>query len=530
MEDQDKVVTRSALHFLSGTFLSRFAGLFREISMAICFGATPLIAAFFVAYRFSNLIRRLFGESALLSGFSPYFESAKTESVKEGAKFFRDLFATLLLSLGGILAGLELGLFFLGKWSSISLGSQQMIYLIMLMLPGSLFICLYALFSAFLQCEKKFFIPGVAPVAFNFISILSVWLFKDFIPFQAMVALSISVVIAFLFQWIVVIPSSFKILKEHLSFKEWMQASIFSLKIRKMMGAMLLTIIGIGAVQINTALDTLFARAASLSGPAYLSYAIRFHQLPLSLFGISLGVALLPSLARLLQSGDQGAYHNLLQMALKKSFALMFPATAAVFLLGFSSVRLVYGHGAFDIMAVVETTKCLWGYALGLVPAVFVLLLAPAFYAQKDFKTPLRAALFSVALNIFLNALFVFVFKWGAVSIAVATSVAALFNYLYLFLRFSEKVAPLFDRETQRYMGKMAIVTMVAGTIALWMGGHYWGNLSWKVFKGESIPALSSHFFGQLQEVVATGGLFLILFIFFAKLAKVDQFFFWKKK
>lgn len=86
--DTPKTVTRSAFHFLSGTLLSRLTGLGRDMSMAFCFGSDPGVAAFMVAFRFANLLRRLVGEGPLASGFIPYFERMKGESTRQGALFF----------------------------------------------------------------------------------------------------------------------------------------------------------------------------------------------------------------------------------------------------------------------------------------------------------------------------------------------------------------------------------------------------------------------------------------------------------
>ena len=59
--DTPNVITKSAKQFFYGTFLSRISGFFRDAILAFFFGASPIIAAFMVAFRFSNLLRRLFG-------------------------------------------------------------------------------------------------------------------------------------------------------------------------------------------------------------------------------------------------------------------------------------------------------------------------------------------------------------------------------------------------------------------------------------------------------------------------------------
>ena len=118
--DNPKAISRSAMHFFSGTLLSRMSGMFRDMAMAFCFGASPAIAAFMVAFRFANLIRRLFGEGSLSSGFIPHFESIRVTDPEGGTRFFRDFTASLTILILICIAVLESGLFVWLKWGGLS--------------------------------------------------------------------------------------------------------------------------------------------------------------------------------------------------------------------------------------------------------------------------------------------------------------------------------------------------------------------------------------------------------------------------
>jgi putative peptidoglycan lipid II flippase len=485
--DRPQSISKSAIAFLSGTFLSRVTGMCRDIAMAFSFGAHPAIAAFLVAFRFSNLLRRLFGEGQMTAGFIPYFESIRKESPEKGALFFRDLFHSLSLFLILLIAIVEIGLYFWWR-----LERNELLFLTMLMLPGTLFICLFGLTSSLLQCEKRFFLPGFAPVAFNFVWIGAALLWRNRPPEEAAIALSVAIVIAFAMQWLTTVPATLRYLKERLSFSELFRPKFFPSEILKLVQPLLYGMIGIGAVQINTALDGVFARFASLEGPAYLWYAIRMEQLPLALFGIALASALLPPLARAIEDRDEEKYRTLLQFALKRSFAWIFPCMMAIFVLGAASVNLLYGHGHFSEEATRETLFCLWGYGAGLLPSVFVLLLAPAFYAQKDYRTPMRASLFSVLLNLILNTLMVFVLEWGAFSIAIATSGAALFNCFYLMKRLA---VPLFSWSLFRYFAHLGAIVLLATSLTLLLGHFLISDPTCRIAMGQ--PA---HFVRTFQE------------------------------
>lgn len=521
--DQPKSIVRSAMHFFSGTFLSRVTGFMREIAIAACFGAGIGIANFFVAQRFSILMRRLFGEGSLLAGFSPNFESARAVSAKEGATFFRDLTASVSFCLIAIIAIVEGTLFVFLRHSVITQETKEILYLTMTMLPGVLFICLYALFSALLQSERKYFVSSASPLMYNVIFLVAIWWVKDWISADAMQGLALGVVGAFLCQWLMVIPGAVKLLKPYLSWKEWLRPKLFSPQFIQMVKGIIYTVIGVGAVQINTAVDTLFAHAASLSGPAYLNFAIRLHHLPLSLFGIALASALLPPLSRAMQGGQIAEYLKLLHFALSRSFTVVFPCSVAVLVLGASAVNLVYGHGLFDFQATVQVTICLWAYGIGLMPAVLVLLLAPAFYAKKDFKTPLKASLFSVLLSLVLNAILVFWLGLGAASIALATSVAAFANYKFLSRKLSDAIGPLFDKESRNACVKVMTCSLLAGISTLAVGHYFLHDPTMSMLLHAKEVVFSRALSHQCFQFLSLFVLFSGLLFFYAWVVKAES-------
>ncbi len=464
--DSHRSIARSASHFFTGTFISRLTGMVRDIFMAFYFGATPAVAAFLVAFRLSNILRRLLGEGALLNGFIPFFERKRSENRMLGAIFFRDLFWSLTLILLSTILILEIILYSITKLCSLSDGAFSIFFMTMIMLPGLLFICLFGLSAALLECEKNFFIPGIAPVAFNIIWIIAIYLFKDYQPSQGMIRISIFIVFAFFLQWCVTMKWVVLYLKKFISVGEWFTFRLFTKELREIAMPLLLGVIGIAAVQINSAVDIIISRLASLEGPAYLNYAGRLYQLPLALFGIAISSALMPPLSRAIKNEDNDRYKSLLSFAFDRVFSLLFPITISIFIIGGVSVNLLYGRGEFNAISIVNTTCCLFGYAIGLVPSAFTLILATAFYAKNDFLTPTIASLLSVFLNIFLNLLMVFVFKFSVSSIAISTAVTAIFNMYFLWKKIGE---PIFGSSIYFFL-KVVVASFVAGLFTFLAG------------------------------------------------------------
>jgi len=518
IEDHPRRIIRSAFSFLTGTLLSRFTGLLRDVSMAFCFGSSPAIAAFMIAFRFSHLLRRLLGEGSLSSGVIPHFETLRKEAPREGALFFSTLFRCIALFVLGTVCLVEGVLYFLLKSGVLSYEGQEVLLFTMWMLPGMLFICLFGLSNALLQCEKYFFLTGVAPIAFNCVWILAIFFLKDLSPTQAAQGLSIAVVLALCGQWLMVAPKMFSLLRKALSWKECFFGKVFTPELGAVLKPFLLSLVGVSAVQINSALDALFARAASLEGPAYLWYAIRMEQLPLALVGVALSSALLPALSRAFQGGNLSLYCQQLRFAFQRSLSVMLPASMAILVLGLSSVNLLYGRGEFHTQACLETTYCLWGYGVGLVPSVFVLTLASAFYAQKDFITPMRGTLFSVALNLLLNAVQVFMLGWGPFSIALSTSLCAFFNCLYLIYHLQKKRILVLDLSFWMHGLKILFCVSVAGVATLFLGHHLVGDPTLHLLLGK--PLLYLHlpreFFEQILRFAALGGTFALIVLSYA--------------
>ncbi|KKK93270.1 hypothetical protein LCGC14_2694560, partial [marine sediment metagenome] len=269
-------------------------------------------------------------------------------------------------------------------------------------------------------------------MAFNLIWIFSCIIFRNLIDEKFVYVLATSIVFAFFFQYFTTAFSSFKIISKELKISEILKPKLFTSDIKKLIKPIFLSILGIGAVQINSALDAAFAIFAEKSGPAYLWYAIRVYQLPLALFGIAISSAILPPLARAYKLDDFQNFKRFLNLAFLKSFSLMLISSFALILIGPSLINLLFARGAFKLDAIINTSYSLFGYSIGLLFATFVMIISQAFYAKKEYFIPTIASISSVFFNILLNSIFIFVFHMKSASVAIATSISAILNFLIL--------------------------------------------------------------------------------------------------
>lgn len=467
-KDSTITLLRSIKHFFSGTVISRVSGLLRDIAMAFAFGTQGTVAAFLMAFRFAHLLRRLFGEGAMQSAFIPIFEKLKRSAPERATRFFVDLTASLSIFLIAIIlmgmgaCGLCLGL------DLVSENNREVLVYTLIMLPSLLFICLYGLNAALLQCAHNYLTPSIAPVLFNIVWIAGALMLADIPIDQAMPWLSVFIIIACACQWAVTLPQTIQTIKHYDPKTLWSNIRLFTPDIKILAAPLFMAIVGVSASQINNALDVIFARYADTEGPAYLWYAIRLQQLPLALFGIAISGALLPPLTRALKNHDISQFQHYLSFAIRRSFALMLPMTAGIFLLGGASIQMLYGHGDFHQESIAGTTYCLWGYGAGLVPMTLVLLLAPAFYAQENFRLPTIASLASMGVNVGLNTWFIMGLHWGPSSVAWATSASAALNMLILSYFLKEHLFFFRSREFIESTAKICLSTL-AGTSGVWL-------------------------------------------------------------
>lgn len=456
-----KNFSRFISHFSSGVFVSRISGFAREIAMAFFFGVTPLIASFWMAFRFAHLLRRFFAEGALSITFLPYFASLRKENPEKAAHFFSRLSSKLTLLLVGLIFFIELGLVCALAIFPLRENTQELLQLFMIFLPSIPFICLHALNCSFLQSEDRFFLPSVSSSFVN-----GIWIFAAFLLYKFKIPLAIhflaaSVVVAFAFQYFTTLPSTLSFLRVK---KQSIEAKKESLAlIKEMLVPMSFALLGVAAMQLNSFCDAIFARMISSEGPCYLWYAIRLQQLPLALFGVAIASILLPQLTKA-KDGDK---LWILRESLKKAWSLLLFATCYISVTAFSLVSIVYHHGQFSESACQETSNCLLMYSFALVPHTFVLIFSSWYYHKKETKLPALVAGISLISNLILNSLFVWIFQ-DAASVAFATSISALINALMLGRSIKKEVGFFWKEDLFFYLKTLVIALGIS--LFGWLG------------------------------------------------------------
>ncbi|MBZ5602096.1 MAG: polysaccharide biosynthesis C-terminal domain-containing protein, partial [Acidobacteriia bacterium] len=239
----------------------------------------------------------------------------------------------------------------------------------------------------------------------------------------------------------------------------------------RIMRLMVPAILGNAAVQINVMVNTNFA--STIYDPvrgfdgavSWLSYAFRFMQLPLGLFGVAMASATLPSISRSAAEGQIDDFRKTLSKSLGMVFLLTVPSSVGLFVLGKSIIGAIYQGGKFQVYDTQQTAVALSCYSVGLAGYAALKVLNPAFYALGDARTPMMVSLASIAINYATAFTMIRVAKFGPAGLAMSTSVVALFGFLVLFEILRRRIGGVHGRELALGIGKVGLASLVMGVV-----------------------------------------------------------------
>src|SRR5262249_16335922 len=212
--------------------------------------------------------------------------------------------------------------------------------------------------------------------------------------------------------------------------------------LRQVMRLMAPATIGAAPVQVTVFVNTNFASFLGNGPVSWLNVAFRLMQLPIGLFGVAIGTVTLPLVSRHAAHGDAAAMRGALRQALEMVALLCIPAAAGRARFGGPVIGLIYQRGGFTASDTVQAARALAGYAVGLAGYAGIKVVAPAFFALNDARTPMRVSLLSIVVNLALNWLFVRVLGFGALGLALSTSAVAIANCGILLMMLRQRLGP----------------------------------------------------------------------------------------
>ncbi len=451
------------------TLISRILGFARDILIAAYLGAGPVADAFFVAFKFPNLFRRLFAEGAFAAAFVPLFAGTLEGEGREAARAFAaQALAVLFWALLAFVLVIEMAMplvmvGFAPGFVADPAKFELAVLLTRITLPYLLFISLVSLMAGVLNSLGRFWAAAATPILLNLCLIGALLGLAPVLETPAH-ALAWGVAGAGLaqFAWL---------------FAHTLRAGMglglgrprLMPKVRLLVRRIVPVAVGAGIYQINLLIDTIIASLLPSGSISYLFYADRVNQLPLGVVGVAVGTALLPMLSRQVQGGDKAAAADSQNRALEFSFLLTLPAAAALMVIAEPVIGVLFERGQFAGPQVRATAAALAVYATGLPAYVLVKTLTPGFFAREDTATPVKVAAVCMVVNLCLNLLLMGPLLH--VGIALATSLSAWLNAGLLAWILSRRGFLGLDRRLRNRLPRMVVAS--AGMAALLMAAAW---------------------------------------------------------
>ncbi len=450
---------RNVLVIASATALSRVFGLVRDVVIADKFGAGAAYDAYIIAFFVPHLLRKLLAEGALSTAFIPIFTEYLTQKGKKAAQIFASNTLNLSLVFFPILIGV--GIFFAPGFVPFLADGfspakiKLTVTLTRIIFPFIGIIGVAALFMGILNSFKHFFAPAFAPVLFN-LGVISGALFIGIYFERAIYGLAVGVIVGGVGQLLIQTP----FLRGKFTYSWTLNPNHEGIK--KLARMMLPVVIALAVTQINIMVDNKLASRLGDGSIAVLQYGIRLFQLPLGVFAVAVATAILPRLSEQAALAKEGNIIPTLRSGIKLCTFIILPSVAGLYALGRPIIQLIFEHGNFLPQDTSKTVYVLNNYLVGMIGYGLVYILTRAFYALKDTKIPVIAGIGAVGVNVTLDFLLIGPMEEGG--LALATSVAGLFNMALLFAFLSRKLKPAHGLE-KVFPQTDQIIKMLGGAV-----------------------------------------------------------------
>jgi putative peptidoglycan lipid II flippase len=251
--------------------------------------------------------------------------------------------------------------------------------------------------------------------------------------------------------------------------------------VRRILKKMGPAVFAVSAAQISLLINTNYASNMGGGAVSVLQYADRLMEFPTGILGVALGTILLPSLSKANSDGDIAEYSALLDWGLRLTLLLALPAAVGLAALSTPLIAALFNYGEFNAANVSAATAPLMAYAAGLLGIILVKILAPAFYARQDIRTPVRIAIGVLAATQLMNL--VFVPLLGVAGLALSIGLGACLNALFLYTGLRRRQIYTPHAGWLGFFLKVVVAVVLMG-LAAW---YSQGQLDWTALRAHPV-------------------------------------------
>ena len=494
-------MARNTAIFSIATGISRVAGLVREIAVASYFGTSGRFSAYTIASQVPYLFSNLFANAALSAAFVPVFtELLQRGRRKEALRLASTLFWIMLIILGAITAlfilgaGVIMPLFTGGKFSGaldgLTAGLSQVLF------PVVLILGLNGLLVGVLQSYDHFSIPAISPAVWNVVILVLLLAVRPHFHTeeQQLYVYAAAVLAATFVQLLMAVGALGRI-----DFRLQLHIDWHDPRIRQVFTLMVPVTIGLGIVNLDQLINSVFGTLVSKEAPRAIDNAFRVYMLPQGLFSVAVATVLFPTLSRMAADRDVAAMRRAVGIGMRQINLLLIPASVLMIVLATPIVRLLFQRGHFGPHSTHIVSVALFWFAFSLPFGGLNLLLTRTFFAVQRPWIPTRLAGMNILVDIVVS---IGLYKpFGIAGLIIGTVVAnAVMTALQL-----HRLRIGFDGRLEGAQTTMITSRIVLASVLL--AAVSWAV--WKLFEGTlgvSLPA-------QIVSVGGAGAVGLFVYV-----------------
>lgn len=479
--------------------LSKFLGFGREMVLSYFFGASSISDAFIISRTIPFLIFEFVG-IAIVTSYLPIVSEIKhNEDENEVERFTNNLISivsilsTLIVFFVVIFASPIVKIFasgFTGETLDLAVAFTRISVL------GIYFTGYVYIFRGYLYYKRSYLAPELIGLPLNVILICGMVVSYYF----GTKYLALSGIIATLAQFILLIPF---VRRNKFSFEFYLNYK--DKYIQKMITLSFPVMIGVSVNQINLLVDRTIASRIYIGGISSLNYANRLNSFIQSIFVLSIANVLYPIISEMASTKDWVNLKKTVTKVINSILIFVVPITIGTLIFANQIVQLLFGRGAFDEQATFMTSSALFFYSLGMLGFGLREILSRTFYSMQDTKTPMMNAAIGMVLNIVLN---IILSRYlGVGGLALATSIAATFTTVLLFISLRKKIGPFGMKQISISFLKILFASLVMGGLAKLNFNYLTASLSQNI---------------SLLIAIGVGAVSYFVIIYFMKIEDVD--------
>lgn len=410
---------------------SRALGLVRQRILAHFF-APDQLSLFFAAFRLPDLIFEALIFGAFSSAFIPVFTKALRNGRKEAweiaasvSNFGLIIFIALAVP-AGIFANKLYSVFAPGFSSA---ERSQIVTIARLLFAAQGFFVISYVLTGVLESLKRFLVPALAPLLYN-VGIILGTIFL--VPKIGLLAPAVGVFVGAMAHLLIQLPLAVK-----LGFRVKFSLRLTE-EVKKIGRLAAPRVLELSFLQVSKTAELFLASLISTAAYTYYTFGNSIQLLPVGLFGTSIAKAALPTLARFSEAKEE--FKKTLLSALYQIIFLALPVSIILVVLRIPVVRLAFGTEIFGWEATVQTGMVVSAFAVGIVFQATTALLARAFYAIHDTKTPVFVSVGTITATVIMDFILIRGFQLPVWGLAAAFSIGSFLQTIILFHLLNRKV------------------------------------------------------------------------------------------